>query len=81
MVDRMSKNLAKFPRDDRTSLLALMKRIEKNDLEGLQIKKLSGHENAYRVKKGDFRIIFSKRTSQENVLIAVERRSESTYKE
>ncbi len=80
MVDRMTKNLQKFPGDERSQLLQLMKRIQANDLAGMDLKKLKNQVDAYRVRKGDFRIIFRKMNEESNIIIAVERRSESTYK-
>ncbi len=81
MVDRMTKNLGKFSKRERDQILQAMKRILLNDLQGLDIKKLKDREDAFRVRRGDFRIIFRKVDQGVNVIIAVERRSESTYKE
>lgn len=81
MVDRMTKNLRKFSKRDRGQILQLMKRILINDLQGLDVKKLKDRDDAFRVRKGDFRVIFRKVDQGINVIIAIERRSESTYKE
>jgi len=81
MVDRMTKNLRKFSKQERDQILQAMKRILLNDLQGLDVKKLKDREDAFRVRKGDFRIIFRKVDQGINDIIAVERRSESTYKE
>ena len=81
MVDRMTKNLRKFSKRERDQILQVMKRILMNDMQGFDLKKLKDREDAFRVRKGDFRIIFRKVDHGINVIIAVERRSESTYKE
>lgn len=60
-------------------MLQVMKRISMNDLTGLDVRKLKDRDNAFRVRKGDFRIIFRTNNHGINVIIAVERRSESTY--
>lgn len=80
MVDRVTKNLQKFSKRERHQILQVMKRILINDPEGLDVKKLKGRENAFRVRKGNFRVIFRKSNQGINVIIAVERRSESTYR-
>ena len=80
MVDRMIKNLQKFSKDERRQILQIMKRIQQNDLVGLDLKKLKDRDDAYRVRKGNFRIIFRKMDEGFPIVIAVERRSESTYK-
>ena len=77
----MTKNLRKFSKRERDQILKVMKRILMNDLQGLDVKKLKDREDAFRVRKGDFRIIFRKVDQGVNVIIAIERRSESTYKE
>ncbi len=81
MVDRMTKNLRKFSKGDRNTILQVMKRILQNDLQGLDVKKLKDRDDAFRVRRGDFRVIFRKADQGMNIIIAVERRSESTYKE
>lgn len=75
----MMKNLEKLSKHNRNDLLAFMKRIQLSDLDGMDIKKLQGEEGAYRVRKGDFRIIFFKKNGGENIIIAVERRNDTTY--
>lgn len=50
-----------------------------DNLIGLDVKKLQGRNDIYRVRKGMFRIIFRKIPNVENAIIAVERRSDTTY--
>ena len=80
MVDRVTKNLRKFSKRDRAQILQVMKQISNNNLMGLDVRKLKDRDDAFRVWKGDFRIIFRKSDKEIHVIIAVERRSESTYK-
>lgn len=77
----MTKNLRKFSKRERDQILQIMKRILLDDLENMDLKKLKDREDAFRVRKGDIRIIFRKIDLGVNVIIAIERRSESTYKE
>lgn len=78
MVDQMKKNLAKFSKKDRKLILEIKRRIIKNDLKGLDVKKLSGRDGGFRVRKGNFRIIYL--VHKKGIrFIAIERRSESTY--
>ena len=80
MVDRMTKNLRKFSKSERDQILETMRRILLNDLTGMDVKKLKDRDDGFRVRKGDFRVIFRKVDQGTNIIIAVERRSESTYK-
>lgn len=77
----MTKNLRKFSKHERDQILQVMKQILMNDLQSSDVKKLKDRTDAFRVRKGNFRIIFCKIEQGVNRIIAVERRSESTYKE
>lgn len=79
MVDRITKILRTLSTKDRKRLVSAVTRILEDDFLGLDIKKLSGREDIYRVRIGDFRIIFRKLAGNENAIIAIERRSEKTY--
>lgn len=77
----MTKNLRKFFTHERDQILQVMKQILMNDLQSLDVKKLKDRTDAFRVRKGNFRIIFCKIERGVNRIIAVERSSASTYKQ
>lgn len=54
--------------------------LQRGALGNLQIKKLKGCEDIYRVRKGDLRIIFRK-DHDDIFILAIERRSDTTYHE
>lgn len=81
MVDRMRKTLERIPPKQRAILLGVLRRVTADDVVGLDVKKLQGRDDIYRVRKGVFRIIFRKISDKENVIIAIERRSDTTYHE
>ena len=81
MVDRMTKNLKKFQKSDRDRILDLMRRVRIGDLNGLDVRKLKDRSDAFRVRKGDYRVIFRKTENGLHLIIAVERRSNTTYNE
>jgi len=78
MTDRITKSLDKMSVKERKRLEAVMKLIELGRLDGMDIKKLKGQKDIYRVRKGDMRIIFVK-TDFETYILAVERRTDTTY--
>lgn len=78
MVDRMMKVLKKLSKTERTEVDQVVELILMNQLGDLDVKKLKGTDNVYRVRKGNIRIIFRKVTPV-NRLVAIERRSEKTY--
>lgn len=78
MTDRVEKELRKLSSLERKKLEEILSAIQGRKFGHLQIKKLKGHENIYRIRKGDMRIIFHK--DEKNIFIlAVERRSDTTY--
>ncbi len=79
MGDRIEKVLAKLSAKERAKLIELIGLIISGRFSGMDMKKLKGHASAYRIRKGDFRIIFTM-TSQNNIrIIALERRADTTY--
>lgn len=80
MVDRMKKSLARFSKKERKRITAIMNRIRAGDLSGLDVEKLKGKSGALRVRKGSIRIIFAIPENGDVRFIAIERRSESTYR-
>lgn len=80
MVDRMLKILKKLSKQERAEADRIIESILMNRLENLDVKKLKGTTNVYRVRKGNVRIIFRK-VNPVNRLVAIERRSEKTYKD
>lgn len=81
MVDRIRKTLRQLSPKEQKQLTQAIQQILIDDLHGFDIKKLQGRDDVYRVRKGDFRIIFRKTSTGENAIIAVERRSDTTYNE
>ena len=80
MVGRIKNNLAKFSKKERALVRGLIKQIQENNFNNTDLKKLKGKENAFRMRKGKIRIIFVKLSQQKIQLIAIERKSDTTYK-
>jgi mRNA-degrading endonuclease RelE of RelBE toxin-antitoxin system len=81
MGDRIKKILAKLSAVQRQKLIELIELIISARFSGLDMKKLKGHANAYRVRKGDFRVIFTMTDRSDIRIIALERRTDTTYNE
>jgi mRNA-degrading endonuclease RelE of RelBE toxin-antitoxin system len=63
---------------DRTEK-ALAKLFSKKQADSLDIKKLKGRDDIFRVRKGDIRIMY--RFEKEKIfLLSIERRNDNTYK-
>ncbi len=81
MVDQIEKALRKLTEKERKKIKALLQMILTGDLVTLNVQKLKEHDDIFRVRKGDLRIIFRKTKEGTIMILALERRSESTYKD
>jgi len=79
-MDEMEKLLRKIKKKDRERLLETMNALQQGKVEGLKVKKLT-HSSFYRIRIGDFRIIFSMDEQRKMIIIeSVRLRNERTYK-
>lgn len=81
MVNPMQKLMRKASSKDKQMLDGALERIEKDDLLGLDVIKLTGTKNVFRVRRGNFRIRFIRNEDGVNKVESIERRSESTYRD
>jgi mRNA-degrading endonuclease RelE of RelBE toxin-antitoxin system len=80
MADKIKKLLNKLKPKELEVVKLLLLRLKLDDLEGLDIKQLKGHNDLYRVRKGQIRIVYRK--SGNNILVVrIDRRNEKTYKD
>ncbi len=80
MTDKIQKALDKFSSQENEIIKNLLLKIKTEQLSGADIKKLKGHDDIYRVRKGKIRIIY-KINNDGIYLLAIERRTENTYKD
>jgi mRNA-degrading endonuclease RelE of RelBE toxin-antitoxin system len=80
MPNAIEKFLAKINAKEKKLIQALLLHITKRNFTGLDHKKLTGSKNIFRVRKGDFRIIY-KIEGRQTIVIAIQRRNESTYRD
>lgn len=78
MPSDIDKFLQKISQKERLALIALVKKISTKKLVGLDVKKLSGRGDVFRVRKGVYRIVFSV-SKTDTKIITIERRSDTTY--
>lgn len=81
MADKIAKLLAKLPKKDLVKLKAVIAKIILLEYEGLDIKSLKGQHNIFRVRIGNYRIIFKIEPGAETEIISISRRNEKTYKD
>ena len=80
MTDKIDKNLAKFNKKELEVVGVLLLKIKSGQFVGLNLVKLKGYSDIFRVRKGRIRIIFQQKDDLINVL-TIERRSEKTYRD
>lgn len=79
-VARIEKELQKLSQQERSWVEDVLKKLSADKTLGLDIKKLKGYSDIFRVRKGNIRIMYRKDTKENIFLLAIERRREDTYK-
>jgi mRNA-degrading endonuclease RelE of RelBE toxin-antitoxin system len=78
-MDKIKKLLRKHSRKTQLILQAIFKDVLSGKIEEYDVVKLSGMKNIYRLRKGDFRIVF--KIDKKNIeIIRVVTRDDKTYK-
>jgi len=78
-MDKIDKNLLRIPSKQRLQVERAVEQIANNQLTGLHARKIKGSSKVYRVRVGNYRIIFTKKP-QQNVINLIAKRDEKTYK-
>ncbi len=77
-MDKISKFIKKLSDKECVKSEQIVSRILSGDINGLDIKKLKGHNNLFRVRAGNIRVIFKKEKDSVNI-ITIDRRNDGTY--
>jgi mRNA-degrading endonuclease RelE of RelBE toxin-antitoxin system len=81
MADKIAKLLAKLPPKQLLIIQSVITQILQANFEGLDIKVMKVHKDIFRVRIGDYRIIFIIRPNDEPRILTISRRSEKTYRD
>lgn len=79
-MDKIEKALQKLSSKERKAVEELLSLLNIQDTTLLDIKKLKGHTDIFRARKGSLRIIYWKDAQGTIFVLAIERRGENTYK-
>jgi mRNA-degrading endonuclease RelE of RelBE toxin-antitoxin system len=77
-MDAIKKALKKLTEKERERIRGILIKLAAGRTQGLDIKKLRGREDIFRIRKGDIRIVYRKNSGTIFVLL-IERRNEKTY--
>ena len=78
-MDKIDKALQKLSLKERKIFQKILRQLRAGHFGRLDVQKLKGYNDIYRVRKGDMWIIF-RRTDETIRILALERRSSKTYK-
>ena len=77
-MDKIAKALKKLNSKEKNWVKAILLKLVNQDFKNLEIKKLRGRKDIFRVRKGRIRIIY-RFYNKEVYILAIERRSDKTY--
>lgn len=80
-MDKIDKSLSKLSKQKRQKLLEAFEKARRGDITGLDIKKLKGHKEIYRLRVGDTRLIFRVLPSEDAIILHIGKRDEQTYRD
>lgn len=78
-MDLIQKFLKRLDSKRRTDIVTIINKLYKRDFINLDIKKLKGEKNLFRVRKGIIRIIYSIDRDDDIVIEKTEFRNDNTY--
>jgi len=77
-MDKITKALKKLTAGEKEIVKEILTKIDSLDFNGLDIKKLKGRQDIYRVRKGKIRIIY-RLNDNRIIILTLERRNDNTY--
>lgn len=77
-MDKIDKFIRKLSKPQRVQVIFIIGRIRGGDINDLDVKKLQGRENEFRVRKGEIRIVF-KRVDDGFYITDIQWRGSKTY--
>jgi mRNA interferase RelE/StbE len=78
-MDKIAKALENLSVKERELIKNILLKVKGNSLINLDVKKLKGYDDIFRVRKGKLRIIFKREKAGHISILTIERRSDNTY--
>jgi len=79
-MEKILKFLSKLTFKEREDISRLLIKVRSGNINGLDIKKLKGYKDLFRLRKGNFRVVY-KKNSDEFEVLKVYKRDDNTYKD
>jgi len=80
-MDKINKALIRLSDKQRAQLLQKFELICVGQITGLNIKKMKGHKQLYRLRSGDIRLVYIQELNKKPVIVYIGKRDEQTYKD
>lgn len=78
-MDKIEKALRKLSAKEKLEIKGILMRLSLGNTKAMDVKKLKGREDIFRVRKGNVRILY--RVENKKIFIlSIDRRREDTYK-
>ena len=78
-MDKIAKALKKLSPKEQELVRGILVKLGNKQLENLNLKKLKGRDDIFRVRKGKLRIIYRLDQKGNIFILAIEKRSDITY--
>lgn len=78
-MDKINKALKKLTAEEREIAKAIFAKIDKGNLGSLNIKKLKGRQDIYRVRQGKIRVIYKISHDKKIFILTLGRKNDNTY--
>ncbi len=79
-MDKIEKALKKLKEKEKRVVKEILVNIQKENLKSLDMKKLKGRDDVFRIRKGKIRIVFRK-SKESTSILSIERKTDRTYKD
>ena len=79
-MDKIEKTLQKLTLKEREWVKELLEKLQSGQTDGLDVKKLRGRDDIFRIRKGKIRIIYRCDKNYRLFVLTIERRSKATYR-
>ena len=78
-MDKIQKALRKLTLAERKQVKEILSKLKNRQLESLNLKKLKGRDDVFRIRLGHVRVIYRIGRRATIFVLAIEKRSDTTY--
>lgn len=79
-MDKINKALRKIPAGRLVLLMTTYEKIIAGDTNGVNLKPMRGHKQTFRIRSGEYRLVFKIVKDGEPIILFVGKRDDQTYR-